>query len=138
MLRSARKQELKEMIYAKAMQLFMEKGFDQVTVDEITLACGVAKGTFYNYFPKKEAVLLHIGESQMEHLQESLAELSRLPVILHRIEALFVSLTQRYAAHPELLRVSLAEMVRSATLLDGELEIMNRFEQALVPLLDEA
>ncbi|ARU60855.1 hypothetical protein CBW65_06910 [Tumebacillus avium] len=138
MLRSSRKQALKDTIYTKAMQLFVEKGFDRVTVDEITLACGVAKGTFYNYFPKKEAVLLHMGESQMAHLQEQLAELRSLPVIRHRIEKLFAALSERYAAHPELLRVSLSEMVKSAQLLGVELAVIRRFEQALTPLLEEA
>ncbi|XOS92284.1 TetR/AcrR family transcriptional regulator [Brevibacillus laterosporus] len=38
----------------QALKLFKEKGFENVTVEEITKACGIAKGTFYNYFPKKK------------------------------------------------------------------------------------
>ncbi|TYP79349.1 TetR/AcrR family transcriptional regulator [Paenibacillus methanolicus] len=138
MLRSARKQQLKETIYAKAMQLFVEKGFDRVTVDEITSACGVAKGTFYNYFPKKEMVLLYMGESQMERVAGHLEALSRLPVIRQRIETLFAELAKQAAAQPELLRVSMSEMVRSSALLGEEMETIKRFEKAIIPLLNEA
>lgn len=138
MLRSSRKQALKDTLYTKAMQLFVEKGFDHVTIDEITQACGVAKGTFYNYFPKKEAVLLHMGESQMARLQEKLDELRHEPLIQRRIEVLLTALTESYAGHPELLRVSLSEMVRSSALLGAELAVIGRFEQALMPLLNEA
>ena len=40
-----------------AMELFSCKGFDQTTVEEITRAADVGKGTFFNYFPTKEHVL---------------------------------------------------------------------------------
>lgn len=138
MLRSARKQELKESMYLTAMKLFMEKGFEQVTVDEITQACGVAKGTFYNYFPKKEAILLHLSQSQMELLSHSLAAHEKLPLIKDRIAALFSDLTRRYAAHPELLRITLAEMVRSSSMLGEEMAAIRSFQAALLPLLEEA
>lgn len=138
MLRSDRKQQLKETIYAKAMQLFVEKGFDRVTVDEITSACGVAKGTFYNYFPKKEAVLLYMGESQLERLAGKLEEVSQLPAIRQRIETVFADLAQQAAAHPELLRISMSEMVRSSATLGKEMANIRRFEMAIIPLLDEA
>ncbi|MCO5245032.1 MAG: TetR/AcrR family transcriptional regulator [Anaerolineae bacterium] len=37
-------------------------------MEEITQAAGVAKGTFFNYFPTKEDVLLYIGERHMSRL----------------------------------------------------------------------
>ena len=40
-------------IYQAAIELFVKKGFDDVTVDEITRRADVAKGTFFNYFPTK-------------------------------------------------------------------------------------
>ncbi|KGE20880.1 TetR/AcrR family transcriptional regulator [Paenibacillus wynnii] len=138
MLRNSRKQALKEHIFMHAMKLFTEKGFDQVTVDEITQVSGVAKGTFYNYFPKKEAVLLYLGHSQMDLLQESAQKHAVLPQIQDRLLEIFCDLTQRYCEHPELLRLALSEMIRTPALMNKEMESIRQFHTALLPWLEEA
>ncbi|MBJ7597972.1 TetR/AcrR family transcriptional regulator [Candidatus Nephthysia bennettiae] len=40
-----------------AVRRFSEKGIDHTTVDDIVLAAGVAKGTFYLYFDSKEQIV---------------------------------------------------------------------------------
>ena len=40
-----------------ALHLFLEHGIDGVTIDDITQAAGVAKGTFYRYFDDKPALV---------------------------------------------------------------------------------
>jgi AcrR family transcriptional regulator len=40
-----------------AESLFYSKGYEETAVSDIVKAIGVAQGTFYNYFPSKEAVL---------------------------------------------------------------------------------
>lgn len=42
-----------------AMQLFGQEGFDAVTMEQIAAEADVAKGTLYNHFPIKEAVLAY-------------------------------------------------------------------------------
>jgi AcrR family transcriptional regulator len=63
-LRERKKVVTKERIYRVALELFRQKGFDATTVEEIAVAAEVAKGTFFNYFPTKEAVLGYLGERQ--------------------------------------------------------------------------
>lgn len=53
----------KRKIFAIAMRLFKEKGYDNVTVDEIVNEAGIAKGTFYIYFQTKAHV---VAETFME------------------------------------------------------------------------
>jgi AcrR family transcriptional regulator len=67
------KQLRKENLYAAAVTLFRQRGFDETRVEEITRAAGVAKGTFFNYFPTKEDVLLYIGERHLSRLGGSMA-----------------------------------------------------------------
>lgn len=49
--------ELRAAIYEAAIALFRENGFANTSVDAITAAAGVAKGTFFNFFPTKQDVL---------------------------------------------------------------------------------
>ena len=51
-------------ILRAAMDLFSKKGFELTTVEDITRAAHVAKGTFYNFFPKKEDVLLYFLDTE--------------------------------------------------------------------------
>lgn len=47
-------------LYDCSVQLFREKGYDKVSVDEIVKKAGVAKGTFYIYFKKKSDIILEM------------------------------------------------------------------------------
>ncbi|SFE27837.1 transcriptional regulator, TetR family [Paenibacillus algorifonticola] len=137
-LRQQRKQELKERIFMYAVQLFREKGFANVTIDEITQGCGVAKGTFYNYFPRKEAILLDLGQTQMKVTQENLERYSLINGIKEKLLTLFRDLFQKYAVNAELAKLTISEMLRSPLLMQEEFNIINKFEELLKGLLNEA
>lgn len=71
--RESNKRARKEAIYQVAMELFRRQGFEATRVEQITETAGVAKGTFFNYFPTKEDVLLYIGERHITRLGAALA-----------------------------------------------------------------
>ena len=48
-----RKQELLRIAY----QMFIQKGYEETSIDEIIAEAHIAKGTYYYYFPSKEATL---------------------------------------------------------------------------------
>ncbi len=61
--RQTQKQERREKIFKTAMELFETQGFEKVTVTDIAKAAGVSRGTVFNYYPYKEAILIgHFGE----------------------------------------------------------------------------
>ncbi len=64
--RRRRRAKLKAEIFEAAMTLFAEKGYDHVTVDEIAAAAEIAKGTFFNYFPTKEHVLVEYRHALLD------------------------------------------------------------------------
>lgn len=56
--REEKKRELEARILETALDLFRRDGFDGTSVEDITSASGIAKGTFFNYFPGKTHVLV--------------------------------------------------------------------------------
>lgn len=48
----------KQKLYLTALNLFTKHGFEHVSVEQITKACNVSKGTFYTHFPSKYDVIL--------------------------------------------------------------------------------
>src|SRR5688572_9909759 len=69
--RERKKDETRKRIFKAAVKLFKDKGFEATTVDEITERADVAKGTFFNYFPKKEAILGYLSEVRLAEAEEN-------------------------------------------------------------------
>src|SRR6201997_5789266 len=67
--RERRRLETRERLYRAALELFGERGFLETTVEDITEAADVGKGTFFNYFPSKEHILMAFGEMQLAKLE---------------------------------------------------------------------
>lgn len=57
-LREKKKRETRQRISDVATALFFARGFDEVTVDEIAIAADVSKMTVFNYFARKEELML--------------------------------------------------------------------------------
>jgi AcrR family transcriptional regulator len=55
--RARKKAATKLAIQEHALRLFVEKGYEATTVDEIAAAAGVSHMTFFRYFPRKEEVV---------------------------------------------------------------------------------
>ena len=53
-LRESKKLEMRREIADAAMRLFVQRGFDHVTVSEVAAAARVSEKTVFNYFPTKE------------------------------------------------------------------------------------
>jgi AcrR family transcriptional regulator len=69
--RERKKDETRERIFKVAIKLFRDRGFDRTTIDDITEKADVAKGTFFNYFPKKDAVLAYLSETRLVAVEEN-------------------------------------------------------------------
>ncbi|WUX07339.1 TetR/AcrR family transcriptional regulator [Streptomyces niveus] len=58
-LRERKKRQTYERLSETAIALFLEKGFEKVSVAEIAAAAEVSKPTLFRYFPAKEDLVLH-------------------------------------------------------------------------------
>lgn len=130
--RERKKQENRERIRRAALELFRRKGFSATTVEEITAAASVAKGTFFNYFPTKESVLFDLGERQWGRLQVSSLTAARStdgqPVgangaggtATERITILLRALAESLEAERDLVRQAFCEAMRVPDLFSPE------------------
>ena len=67
-LRERKKQQTQQLILDTATRLFVERGFDGVTVAEIARAAELSEMTVFNYFPTKEDLVF----GRMEFFEERL------------------------------------------------------------------
>ncbi|MEU6776369.1 TetR family transcriptional regulator [Streptomyces sp. NPDC046759] len=58
-LRARKKQRMYQDVSDIAVRLFLERGFDAVSVAEVAAAAGISKPTLFRYFPAKEDLVLH-------------------------------------------------------------------------------
>ncbi|MEU4876275.1 TetR family transcriptional regulator [Streptomyces sp. NPDC021608] len=67
-LRERKRQRMYQAVSEIAVGLFLERGFDAVSVAEVAAAAEISKPTLFRYFPAKEDLVLH---QIADHEQES-------------------------------------------------------------------
>src|SRR6516225_3743611 len=75
--RQRRSAEIRERLFRAALSRFAQKGFAETTVEDITEAADVGKGTFFNYFPSKDHIFVAVGERQLAKREAAIAEVRR-------------------------------------------------------------
>lgn len=134
-----RKAETKTRILKVAVDLFLAQGFEKTTVEQITSTADVAKGTFFNHFPTKEAVLYYLGEMRVEMLQEMLSrEVSDLQNCKAKIQRVFHILSEENERNKEMTALITREMFSKQLIsMSEEKESQRILKDALVVILIE-
>ncbi len=88
-LREQQKEKRRARIYNVAIELFKQQGFQGTTATDIARASNISRGTFFNYYPYKEAVLLDYGAQIMkrlyQHAHARLQEQAPPITVLHEV-----------------------------------------------------
>lgn len=85
--RKLQARETRKRILESALSLFREKGFDQVSIDEITSAAGVSKGSFYTYFQTKSDIIIEEFRLIDDYYQKKESAIMRSPEAVSRLIA---------------------------------------------------
>jgi AcrR family transcriptional regulator len=125
--RQRRSADTRERLFHAALALFAQKGFAETTVEDITEAADVGKGTFFNYFPSKDHILLAFGELQLSKL-ESAIELARasgepMPEFLR---SLGVRMTQEPTRNPAIIRALLQAYLSTTPVRAAMMDLQRR------------
>jgi AcrR family transcriptional regulator len=125
--RQRRSTEIRERLFRAALQLFAQKGFAETTVEDITEAADVGKGTFFNYFPSKDHILLAFGEMQLAKLEAAI-ELARrtnepMPEFLR---GLGTRMTQEPVRNPAIIRALLQAYLSTTPVRAAMMDLQKR------------
>jgi AcrR family transcriptional regulator len=117
--------ERRATLIAAGRDVFAQKGYHAATVDDITRAAGVAKGTFYLYFEEKREIYYEVIRGFLQLIKDiggSVGE-SRAPGdFLSRVERAARELMKVFVEHQDLARLAYRESMG----LDPELEKLIR------------
>jgi AcrR family transcriptional regulator len=98
-----KKEETKQKIITAAITLFRQQGFDVTTMEQIAAEADIAKGTLYNYFPVKEAILSeYIKRSFQQKNAERIQRVRALPDTRARLTAVLAELITGVQAQKEI------------------------------------
>ena len=64
-------QETRRKIVESAKKIICERGLANTSIDEITEACGVAKGSFYTYFKRKEDIIFELSRGMFDEILDN-------------------------------------------------------------------
>lgn len=131
----------REMILSCALELFYERGYDAVGVQEIVEKAGVTKPTLYYYFGSKRGLLERLMEEHFTKLEEKLAAAAehnaRVPEILYRVARSFFD---GATGDPQffLLMLSLFYSGRKSEGFQVVYPLIERYYRLYVAIFDEA
>ena len=126
--RERHRTETRERIFRAALELFAERGYLETTVEDITEAADVGKGTFFNYFPTKEHVLATYGAERLAAVQLALEKAKSTDgPVLPILRELLTGLAGQTSQSPALLRAIYAAHASCAPV---RAELEKRLHQA--------
>jgi AcrR family transcriptional regulator len=125
--RQRRSAEIRERLFRAALDLFGRKGFAETTVEDITEAADVGKGTFFNYFPSKDHILLAFGEMQLAKLEAAIETARRtnqpMPEFLRGLGA---RMTQEPVRNPAIMRALLQAYLSTTPVRQGMIDLQKK------------
>src|SRR3954447_7270393 len=141
-LRERKKAQTREAIAETARRLFLEKGFEAVTVAEVAREAEVAEKTVFNYFPSKEDLFY----GRLEEFEEALLDAIRGRQPGKTIIAAFRDFVTRQRGALQLqdekeatkrLRKINRVITESPSLLARERQVLARYAESLADLIAE-
>ena len=134
--RQRRGAETRERLFRAALRLFAEKGFAETTVEDITNAADVGKGTFFNYFPSKEHILVAFSDMQISKLQATVDQMRARPEPMRSFfRAMTLRMTEEPSRAPDVVRALLQANLSSSSVRSVMLERSARAEGLLTQLV---
>ncbi|MEV7992025.1 TetR family transcriptional regulator [Streptomyces sp. NPDC086077] len=126
---------MRESLVAAAFQLFLERGYEQTTVDDIVALAGVGRRSFFRYFPSKEDVVFPDHERCLADMTAFLSSGGEDDEPVGRVCDAARLVLRMYAENPD-FSVQRHRLTRQVPGLRAyELSVVWRYERALAGYL---
>ncbi len=136
--RERKKREMRARIYETARELFLARGFEATTVDQIAEAADVAPATFFNYFQSKQAVLGEMTREVFDHMEELFQQqLTRGGSAQSRIAGLANRVAEEVAGARGLARDVMLELMRTSGRAGEALPYLAQVREPFLRLITE-
>jgi len=110
--RELRTRRTREKIRRKAGDLIVERGLENVTIQDIASAAGIAKGTFYLHFSGKQELILEYAVSRLQRVAELLPDYLLMESVRDALHAMVTELIKGRQWHPKLVKLVLLELTK--------------------------
>lgn len=120
--RERKKEETKGRIAEVALDLFRRQGVEATTIEQICEQADVAKGTFFNYFARKEGVFAYLSEIWVADAEQKIADvLVKGTPAFKKIRDVFVDIARFYEEDRALSKHMALEWTRQMYEPDNDL-----------------
>lgn len=112
-----RKAATRRNVITVTLRLIEQQGYDTITMEQIAAEADIAKGTLYNYFPVKEAILsAYIQQTFKERHAARVEQLRNLPDTRSRMQHLFNDLIVGIQSKKDIFLIYLMYQLQHGTL----------------------
>ncbi|MBL0938431.1 MAG: TetR family transcriptional regulator [Gemmatimonadaceae bacterium] len=134
-LRERKQRETRGRIAAKGLELFLTRGFDATTLDDIAEAAGISRRSFFSYFKSKDDLVI---AWQLESWHRMLAELRTVSPDIAPLEAVRQMMVRNTAQFETAQMKAIDDMMRSSeTLMARKSAVYIMHEETLFTTLCE-
>lgn len=113
---SRKKEKTFKKITTVAVNLFNQHGFEAVTMEQIAEAVDIAKGTLYNYFASKEAIINgYLQLSFQENNADRIALLRKLPDTRSRLTSILSTLVEGVQRQKKIFEIFMVYRMKQVT-----------------------
>jgi AcrR family transcriptional regulator len=140
-LRDAKKEQTRQQIARAALRLFLEHGFEEVSIAQIAEAAQVSKMTVFNYFPAKESMFFEFTAGRLPDLAAAVRERAprETPIAaLHRFVRAELQRRAEWTGFHDGVAAFARVIFRSPTLVEGYGRMWREGEQDLLDAFAEA
>jgi AcrR family transcriptional regulator len=114
-----KKEETQNRIISTAVELFHRHGLEAVTMEQIAAEVDIAKGTLYNHFASKEAIIAAFMQRSFRESQAArVAQLRGLADTRARLELVFVQLVEGVQRNQEIFEAFLVYRMKQVLSFD--------------------